>query len=60
MQVIEIFTVLFLRNIHTDTWQREEIKCRSLAYARAIANDISRNPMVRDVSISKGMERVPA
>ena len=57
-QPIEIFIVQFLRNIHTDTWQREEIKCRSLSYARAIAKDISRNRMVRDVSISKGMERI--
>jgi hypothetical protein len=57
MELIEVFIVSFIRNIHTDTWQREEIKCRSLSYARAIASDINRNPMVRDVHISKSMER---
>lgn len=59
-QPIEIFTVLFLKNVYSDQWQHEQIKCRSLSYAREIAKDISRNPKVRDVSIFKGMERIPA
>lgn len=59
-QPIEIFTVLFLKNVFSDQWQHEKIKCRSLSYAREIAKDISRNPKVRDVSIFKGMERIPA